>query len=179
VRLVDDLLDVARITRGRLELKREALTLQDLLREAIETTEPLLVARGQILMANPPDEPVALMADRVRLVQVIENLLSNASKYSDPGSVIEIEIEIDDAGHRVHLRVRDHGVGLQPDELDQIFEVYRQIETSIHRSQGGLGIGLALVRRLVMLHGGTVTASSDGPGRGTCFEVILPLAPAA
>jgi signal transduction histidine kinase len=176
VRLVDDLLDVARITRGRLELKREPLTLQDLLREAIETTEPFLVARDQTLKADPPDDPVPLMADRVRLVQVFENLLSNASKYSDPGSVIEIEFEIDEASHRVHLRVRDHGVGLRSDELDQIFEVYRQIETSIHRSQGGLGIGLALVRRLVMLHGGTVTASSEGPGRGSCFEVILPLA---
>jgi signal transduction histidine kinase len=110
------------------------------------------------------------------MVQVLENLLSNASKYSDDGGLIEIEIEIDSSARRVHLRVCDHGIGLRPEELDQIFEVYRQIETSIHRSQGGLGIGLALVRRLVMLHGGTVTASSEGPGRGSCFEVILPLA---
>lgn len=176
VRLVDDLLDVARITRGRLELRREPLTLQEVLREAIETTEPLLIERGQILKANPPDEPIRLIADRVRMVQIVENLLSNASKYSDAGSLIEIDIEIID--RRVHLRVRDQGIGLRPEEFEQIFEVYRQIETSVHRSQGGLGIGLALVRRLAMLHGGTVTAYSEGPGRGTCIEVILPLADA-
>jgi signal transduction histidine kinase len=176
VRLVDDLLDVARITRGRLDLQREPLILQEILNEAIESTSLLIQEQSQVLETQLPETQILLLADRVRLVQVFENLLSNASKYSPQGELIRVEVEV--RASSVCVRVIDRGVGLEPQDLEQVFEIYRQIETSVHRSQGGLGIGLALVRRLVMLHGGTVTASSEGPGKGCSFEVMLPL-PAA
>lgn len=176
VRLVDDLLDVARITRGRLDLQREPLILQEILNEAIESTSLLIQEQSQVLQTQMPETQILLLADRVRLVQVFENLLSNASKYSPQGELIRVEVEV--RASSVCVRVIDRGVGLEPQDLEQVFEIYRQIETSVHRSQGGLGIGLALVRRLVMLHGGTVTASSEGPGKGCIFEVMLPL-PAA
>ncbi|MFN5881679.1 MAG: ATP-binding protein [Burkholderiales bacterium] len=171
-RLVDDLLDVARISRGRLELRRERLVLQEVLREAAETLQPMLAERFQTLDMRLPDTEVWLDADRVRLTQVFENLLSNASKYSKAGDSIDIDLNVNEA--HVEILISDPGVGLRPDELEQIFEIYRQIEQSAHHSQGGLGIGLALVRRLVMLHGGTVSAHSDGPEQGSCFKVLLP-----
>jgi len=173
IRLVDDLLDMARISRGRLDLQREPLVLQEVLQEAVDVLLPRLAARGQSLQMTLPEAVVVLNADRVRLIQIFENLLSNASKYSNEGQAIELNVQLD--FNRVQVSITDQGIGLQPDELDQIFEIYRQVAGTVDRSQGGLGIGLALVHRLVMLHGGTVAAFSEGPGRGSRFEVRLPL----
>lgn len=172
IRLVDDLLDVARISRGRLELRLQSLVLQEVLQEAADSLHDRLMARAQPLRLQCPRDAVVIQADRVRLVQIIENLLSNASKYSDSGQPIDLTVSL--SANHVQIRVTDQGIGLQPDELEPIFELYRQVDDGVNRSQGGLGIGLALVRRLVMLHGGTVMARSDGPGRGSCFEILLP-----
>ena len=172
IRLVDDLLDVARISRGRLELRLESLVIQQVLREAADALQPSLTKRSQQLQMQMPVADIVMNADRVRLTQVFENLISNASKYSDFGMPIELQLQATET--RIEVRIKDRGVGLRADELDQVFEIYRQIEGSMDHSQGGLGIGLALVQRLVTLHGGTVTAHSDGPGLGCCFEVLLP-----
>jgi len=146
--------------------------LQEVLQEAADSLHDRLMARAQPLRLQCPREAVVIQADRVRLVQIIENLLSNASKYSDSGQPIDLTVSL--SANHVQIRVTDQGIGLQPDELEPIFELYRQVDDGVNRSQGGLGIGLALVRRLVMLHGGTVMARSDGPGRGSCFEILLP-----
>jgi signal transduction histidine kinase len=172
IRLVDDLLDVARISRGRLDLRLESLVIQQVLREAADALQPSLTKRSQQLQMQMPVADIVMNADRVRLTQVFENLISNASKYSDFGMPIELQLQA--TATRIEARIKDRGVGLRADELDQVFEIYRQIEGSMDHSQGGLGIGLALVQRLVMLHGGTVTAHSDGPGLGCCFVVLLP-----
>lgn len=172
IRLVDDLLDVARISRGRLELRLEPVVLQDALNDAVDAMQPRLDERAQPVQIQTPGFEVVLQADRVRLAQVFENLISNASKYSDPGQIIEVSVALSPG--LVRVSITDHGIGLRAEELDQVFEMYRQIETAVDRSQGGLGIGLSLVRRLVMLHGGAVTAYSAGLGQGSRFEVLLP-----
>jgi signal transduction histidine kinase len=128
------------------------------------------------LFLNLPAEPVPLMADRLRLAQVFSNLLNNSAKYTEPGGSVTVSAAV--GGDRVSVRVRDTGVGIAPEVLPRIFDLFTQVDRSLNRSQGGLGVGLALVRRLVELHGGTVAARSDGPGTGAEFTVELPLAPA-
>ena len=173
VRLVDDLLDVSRITRDRLELRTEVLTLAPVLEAAIETVQPLLDAAGQGVDLSLPQMPVFLSGDPQRLSQVFANLLSNASKFSAQGARIGVEVQV--AGDVVDVRVRDAGIGLDASQQAFIFDLFAQVDTSLERARGGLGIGLTLARRLVELHGGQLSASSAGLGHGSEFGVRLPL----
>jgi PAS domain S-box-containing protein len=173
-RLVDDLLDVSRITSGKIELRRERLELGDAVRIALESSRPLIERGGHELTVQLPSEPVRLDADLARLAQVLSNLLNNAAKYTRPGGHIWLTAER--AGSNAVIRVRDNGIGIKPAMLTKIFEMFTQVSGSGVHSQGGLGIGLTLVRRLVELHGGSVMARSDGIGKGTEFVVTLPLA---
>ena len=173
VRLIDDLLDVARISRGKLALKPVATTLQDVLQAAIETASPSLEAGAHPLQLALPDAPLQMLADGERLSQVFSNLLSNAAKYSDAGTPIEVLALRD--GEWVVVSVIDHGIGLTPQQAVGIFELFSQVDTSVERARGGLGIGLTLVKQLVEMHGGTVTVHSAGLGHGSRFEVRLPL----
>ncbi|MCM2335223.1 MAG: response regulator [Pseudomonas sp.] len=172
VRMIDDLLDVARITRGKLELRPSPTLLQDIIAAALDTAKPLIEARNQHLSVRMPDEPVRLIADAVRLGQVVSNLLNNAAKYSDPGGHIELVAEVIDS--ELHISVRDEGIGLAADQIEAVFELFHQVDTAIERSHGGLGIGLTLVQRLSEMHEGRVEVSSEGPGRGCTFRVIVP-----
>ena len=171
--LVDDLLDVARITRGQINLRKQTLKLAEVVAQAVETSRPLLEARRHCLAIHLPDEPIFVEADPTRLAQVILNLLNNAAKYTEEGGDIRLTVELPVGGSDVVLRVRDNGMGIAPDMLPKIFEPFTQGERALDRAQGGLGIGLTLVRRLVELHGGTVQAFSEGLGGGSEFVVRL------
>jgi signal transduction histidine kinase/ActR/RegA family two-component response regulator len=171
-RLVDDLLDVSRITRGKIELRREPVSLSTLVQRSLETVRPHLAAKQHELRVSVPEEPIRIWADPVRLEQVFNNLLANAIKYTDPGGVIEVEAET--TGEGIVVRVRDNGIGIAPDMLEGIFGLFTQVDQSLARSQGGLGIGLTLARNLVQMHGGTLAARSAGPGQGSEFIVTLP-----
>jgi signal transduction histidine kinase len=173
VRLIDDLLDMARINLDKLTLKRASTTLQGVLDAARETASPLLEKGGHPLVCTIPDAPLPLDADHDRLSQGFSNLLGNAAKYSPPG--LPIEISIATADGRVRTVIRDHGIGLTPEQGQRVFDLFNQVDTSIERSHGGLGIGLTLVRKLVEMHGGTVDVQSDGLGHGCRFTVELPL----
>ena len=171
-RLVDDLLDVSRITRGKINVSRDPLELGAVLAGAIETVQPLIAERKHHLEVDIPDPGVTLEGDLTRLTQVVGNILANAAKYTEDGGRITLSGRTD--GAVVEIRVRDTGLGIPPDQLPRIFELFTQVERTDARTRGGLGIGLALVRRLVELHGGSVSASSEGPGRGSEFLVRLP-----
>ncbi len=177
VRMIDDLLDVARVTQGKLELRRTPTTLRAVLDSAIETTHPLLRHDRHELRIDLPEEPLVLDGDAARLSQVFANLLNNAAKYSDPGSPIEISARAD-GDATIEVAVRDHGLGLDEAQVRSIFEMFVQAHTSADRAAGGLGIGLTLVRQLVGMHGGAVEARSAGPGKGSEFIVRLPRAAA-
>lgn len=172
-RLVEDLLDVSRITTGKLRLKREPLTLQEVLDTALEISRPHIEKAGLEFVVNLPDEPIDLFADRVRLAQVFSNLLNNAAKFTETGGRVMVSATVE-AG-RVHVRVRDTGIGIPAEVMPHLFELFTQIDHTLNRSQGGLGVGLALVRRLVELHDGTVSAHSEGSGCGAEFRITLPL----
>ncbi len=172
-RLVDDLLDMARITRGKIELRCERVDLAAAIARAVETAQPVIDAQGQQLTVALPVEPLHLEGDLVRLAQVFANLLNNAAKYTGEAGHIWLTAERENGGAVV--RVRDDGVGMAPEVVPHVFDLFMQADRSAARSQGGLGIGLTLVRRLVELHGGTVVASSAGPGQGSEFAVRLPL----
>ncbi|SIT14505.1 GAF domain-containing protein [Achromobacter sp. MFA1 R4] len=173
VRLVDDLLDVNRINRGKLELRLDVLTLDTVLQHAIETCRPALEQHGHRLRLVQPDAQITLRGDAERLSQVFGNLLSNAAKYTPPGGDIEFFVEPGDDA--VQIAIRDNGAGIPPDQLDRIFDMFTQVDRTLERAQGGLGIGLMLVKRLVEMHGGTVHAHSDGLGQGSEFVVRLPV----
>jgi PAS domain S-box-containing protein len=180
VRLIDDLLDVARITTGRIVLQRRRVGLDEAVRAAVETARPLLDRMGHRLtvsLPEPPEPPVMLDADPTRLSQVLANLLNNAAKYTDAGGDIRLSAARE-AGEAV-IRVSDNGIGIPPDRLGRVFEMFHQVEGTVERSQKGLGIGLAVVKGLAELHGGRVEALSAGPGRGSEFVVRLPLPAAA
>jgi signal transduction histidine kinase len=170
--LLDDLLDIARITRGKLRLKTEPVALANALDAAIEAARPNLDGKNHQLLVNLPSEVISLEADPLRLAQIISNLLINAAKYSNPGSHIEINATY--AAGTVSLSVKDDGVGLAPESIGGIFAMFSQIDAGEGRSEGGLGIGLALVKGLTELHGGTVEARSAGLGRGSEFVLRLP-----
>jgi signal transduction histidine kinase len=172
--LLEDLLDIARITQGKLQLKKEILVLAPVVDSAVEGVRPALEAKRQKLSVSLPDEAVMLDADHLRLSQVISNLLMNAIKYSDPGSQIALSAAVQ--GDTLALSVRDNGIGIAPESLGRIFEMFSQVDGIAGRSDGGLGIGLALVKGIVELHGGEVEARSAGAGRGSEFVVRLPLA---
>lgn len=174
VLLVDDLLDIARIGSGKLELKKERVELESVVASAVETSLPLIEANRHELRLLLPDEPIELDADPVRLAQVIGNLLSNAAKYTPEGGCIQVRAQR--VGDAVELSVADDGIGIAAEWLPKVFELFSQADRDPERRQGGLGIGLSLVRRLVELHAGTVTAASPGRGEGSTFTVRLPLA---
>ena len=173
VRLVDDLLEVSRITRGLIEVQRAPVALADIVAAAVETSRAVIEASDHRLTVNVPDEPLMVFGDDVRLTQVFANLLNNAAKYTDPGG--QITIAVRKFGQMVSVSVCDNGIGIDREHLSTVFDMFTQVSRSNRRTQGGLGIGLTLVRSLVVQHGGSVTASSDGPGRGSAFEVRLPL----
>jgi PAS domain S-box-containing protein len=172
-RLIDDLMDVSRITHGNLELRRERLELAEVLQGAVETSRPLIDAGAHELAMHLPTEPVYVDGDPTRLAQVFSNLLNNAAKYAGrPG---RITIDVERVADAVEVRVRDEGVGIPQEMLSRIFDLFVQVPQSKQSHTGGLGIGLTLVKRLVAMHAGTVTAHSDGPGRGSEFVVSLPI----
>lgn len=174
VHMVDDLLDVSRITHGRIELRRQLVELGPLLSTAVETTLPHLQTMRHELSVDVPATAILVDGDPQRLNQVFGNLLNNASKYTLPGGRISLSAQLH--GQEVVVCISDTGIGIPPERLDEVFDLFVQIDTSLERSQGGLGIGLTLVRRLVQMHGGSIRASSEGKNRGSCFEVRLPLA---
>lgn len=176
-RLVDDLLDVARINRGRLELQKKRSNLVAILQQAVESVRPLIEQRRHRLDMQLPDETLEVDADTTRLIQVIANLLTNAAKYTGEGGTLTLTLQRE--GQQAVLTVRDSGIGIPADRLATIFELFAQLDSHLHQSQGGLGLGLPLVRRLVELHGGSVEAFSAGPNQGSEFTVRLPLVAAA
>jgi signal transduction histidine kinase/DNA-binding response OmpR family regulator len=175
VRLVDDLLDISRITGGKIQLRREPINVSSAVERAVETSRPLIDARKQKLSVSLPLEPIWLNADMVRLAQVLANLLNNAAKYSEEEGLITLSVA--HAGDEVIFRVRDNGIGISSEKISSIFDLFTQIDNSLDRSHGGLGIGLTLVRQLVEMHGGTVVAHSEGDRRGSEFVIRLPSIP--
>jgi len=173
VRLVDDLLDLNRITRDRLELRRGEVELSSVIQQAVEVARPLIDSAGHQLTIHLPDEPIYLSADRARLAQVFGNLLNNSCKYTRPGGKISLSAARVDG--EVAVTVKDNGFGIPPDKLESIFDMFMQVDLTSERSQGGLGIGLTLVKRLVEMHGGSVAVKSDGEGLGSEFVVWLPV----
>jgi len=171
-RLVDDLLDVSRITLGKIKLRPEPLDLASVVARAVETSRPLIDAHRHELIVTMPETSIRVEGDRARLTQVVANLLNNAAKYQNDGGTIALTVERDSNG--AVITVRDRGIGIAPDMLHEIFQLFSQGERTLDRAQGGLGIGLSLVKTVVELHGGLVTAASEGSGRGSEFSIRLP-----
>jgi signal transduction histidine kinase len=179
VRLIDDLLDIARIRQDKLTLARADIRLADVLHAAVEIAQPWLDAGHHRFELALPAEDLFLHADLARLAQVFANLLNNAAKYSDPGSRIGLEAVLDEDDDEIVVSVHDSGIGLADDQLEAVFDVFRQVDTAIERSRGGLGIGLTLVQKITRMHGGRVDVQSAGPGTGCTFRVRLPRAVAS
>jgi signal transduction histidine kinase/ActR/RegA family two-component response regulator len=177
VRLVDDLLDVARITQGKIALRREPVEVARVVASAVETTAPTVAQSRCELAVSLPPAPLSVDGDAVRLTQVLSNLINNAVKFSQPGGGIRLAVTTE--GGEVVLSVRDRGIGIPPDKLEEVFEMFAQLDHSLERSKSGLGLGLALARQIVQMHGGTIRAQSAGPGLGSEFTVRLPLLSAA
>jgi signal transduction histidine kinase/DNA-binding response OmpR family regulator len=173
VRLVEDLLDVSRITRGKIRLRKEIVDLRAIIERAIDGVRSLVADRRQELSVSLPAANVHLNGDPTRLEQAIGNLLNNAAKYTPPGGRIQLRVEVE--GEQVAIRVLDTGAGISAEQLPKIFDLFAQVDHTLDHSQGGLGIGLTLVRSLVALHGGDVDAASEGPGRGSEFIIRLPI----
>jgi CheY-like chemotaxis protein len=172
-RLIDDLLDVSRITRGTLELRRERVALNDVVDAAVDACHDDLQARGHRLRIDLPSTPIELQADRERLIQVLSNLIGNAAKYTPAGGRIALHVEAKPPATLV-VTLTDDGIGIPPDKLTEIFDLFARVDQSLER-QGGLGIGLTLARQLVELHGGTIEARSEGVGYGSEFVLKLPV----
>jgi len=172
VHLVDDLMDVSRIGRGQLTLDLQPVTLQAAIADAYEQVRPAIERKRHACRLDLVPEPVIVMGDHKRLVQVVANLLNNAAKYTPEGGVLAVELQVDE--REVSIVVRDNGIGIDAGLLPQVFETFTQAEVTPDRREGGLGLGLALVKRLAELHGGRVTAQSDGVGKGSSFTVVLP-----
>jgi PAS domain S-box-containing protein len=173
-RLVDDLLNVSRVGQGKVSLALARADIVPTIRFAAEEALPAIHAADQTLLVTLPDAPVWVNVDAARLTQIVANLLNNARKYSPDNARITLAVRVRDG--QAAIEVADDGIGMLPDQLSVIFEKFSQLDSALHRAQGGLGIGLSLVKGLVELHGGRVGARSDGPGRGSCFTVLLPLA---
>lgn len=173
VHLIDDLLDVSRIAKGKLQLRREPVELAAIIESAVEESRPMIDAAKHRLTIVLPAERIVLDADATRLSQVFSNLLTNAAKYTDRGGEIRLCAEREDG--EIVISIRDSGIGIEAGQLTRIFDMFSQAEPALARSQGGLGIGLSLVKTLVELHGGSIVAASDGPGRGSEFRVRLPV----
>ena len=179
VRMVDDLLDISRITRGTVELRKERTSLAAIVHSAASVTRAAVEARGHRLEVTAGAEAFPVDADATRIEQVVVNLLNNATKYTDPGGTLSVRLDREGVPGKAEavLRVRDSGRGIPADMLDSIFDLFVQVKPSLDRTAGGLGLGLTLVKRIVELHGGTVRAHSEGSGRGSEFVVRLPLVP--
>lgn len=177
VRLIDDLLDISRLSQGKMELRRSAVTLDEVIRSAIETADSAIKAAGHELTVDLPPESIPLNADLTRLAQVFSNLLTNSAKYTEPGG--QIWVTASRVGEEVEISVRDTGVGILPNDLSRVFKMFSQVDGHMERSNGGLGIGLALVKGLVEKHDGSVYAMSEGEGKGSTFTVRLPISDAA
>ncbi len=175
-RLVDDLLDVSRISNGKIQLRMETIDLIEVVRRSVQTARPTIEGSRHTLSVSLPEGSIRLLADSARIDQIFANLLNNAAKYTDPGGSIDLTVRRE--GDEVVAQVTDSGVGIAPELLPRVFDLFTQADRSLDRSQGGLGIGLTLVRRLVELHGGSVSAQSAGLGCGSAFTVRLPIAPA-
>ena len=173
VRLVDDLLDVARITQGKIAVRPEPIEIARVVASAVETTAPTVKQAGHEIAVSLPPFAIHVEGDAVRLTQVLSNLINNAVKFSSPGPPIELAVERE--GGEVVLAVRDHGMGIPADKLEVVFEMFSQLDRSLERSKSGLGLGLALARQIVTMHGGTIRASSAGAGQGSEFTVRLPI----
>lgn len=171
-RLVDDLLDVSRINRGKLALQQDAIDVADVVRRSVEATDPLIERSRHRLELHLPDDPIVVRGDPTRLTQAITNLLSNAVKFTPAGGVIEITLVADEQS--VSIGIKDNGIGIATNDLQNIFEPFRQLHPGAGQDQAGLGLGLSLARRLIELHGGDIEATSDGPGKGSEFRVRLP-----
>lgn len=176
VRLIDDLLDVSRVSQGKIDLRKDSITLQSALDAAIEASTPLIEASRHHFTTDIPEKPIWLNADLTRLSQIISNLLNNAAKYTPEGG--KIHLSVSEENNDVCVSVSDNGLGIPHDMLPKVFELFTQVGRSLERSQGGLGIGLALVKRLVEMHGGAIVAESEGPGKGSVFTFRLPVAQA-
>lgn len=172
--LVDDLMEASRITQGRLELRKQQIDIIDAVQHSIEISNALMEKSRHVFTIKKPDTPLIIEADSTRIVQIISNLLTNAAKYTPEGG--NICLSLLQEGHEVVLSVRDSGIGIPPEHLPNVFAMFSQLKPALERSQGGLGIGLALVRGLVELHGGTIVARSEGDGKGSEFIVRLPIA---
>jgi signal transduction histidine kinase len=173
VRLINDLLDVSRITRGKLTLNMESVSIGEVVATAVETSRPLIEEARLSFQQVVPDRPIVVQGDRLRLAQVFSNLLNNAAKYTEPGGTVSLAVEPDNT--IVAVRVKDTGVGIPPAVLPHVFDLFTQVDRTLERSQGGLGIGLALVKQMVAMHGGSVSAHSGGVGQGSEFVVRLPI----
>jgi signal transduction histidine kinase len=173
VRLVDDLLDVSRITTGKIVLQTEPVTLEGIIRNAVEMASPMIESRGHQLSVELPPQSVPLQADPVRLAQVFQNLLNNAAKFTPQGGRVSLRAERDNSS--VVVTITDSGIGIPAQQLGEIFNMFSQVDRSLEREHAGLGVGLTLARRLVEMHGGSIEAYSDGPGQGSRFVVRLPV----
>jgi len=174
--LIDDLLEASRVTRGQIELQCEELDLTGLVRETVEGYRESLSEAGLTLLLDLPAEPLVVRGDRLRLSQALSNLMDNAAKFTPRGGRISVRVASAACGRRAEVRVRDTGAGIPAEELPYVFEVFTQGDHSLDRAQGGLGVGLAVVKGLIDLHGGEVKASSEGPGKGAELAILLPLA---
>jgi signal transduction histidine kinase len=174
-RLIDDLLDISRISRGRIQLQRVPVSITSVVAGARETVRPLTEARNQSVDIVMPAEPGSVLGDETRLVQVLSNLLNNAVKFTPEGG--RITLTVSTLAREVFITVRDTGIGIPADMLERVFDLFTQLDSSLERSEGGLGIGLTLVKNLVEMQGGTVWARSEGRGKGSEFTVRLPLLP--
>jgi len=178
VRLIDDLLDVSRVSQGKIELRRQRIQAADVIRSAVESSQPLIESAAHTLILDLPPAPIWLEADLMRLAQVIANLLNNAAKYTPEGGQIRVTLGVE--GGEAVITVADNGLGIPADMQAKVFQMFAQVENHVDHARGGLGIGLALVKQLVAMHDGTVTAESAGAGQGSAFTVRIPLAaPAA
>ncbi len=172
VRLVNDLVDVSRITGGKLSLQCEATSLTEFIQAAVDQSRPLIEASHHSFHLTLPDDPITIHGDKIRLAQIVSNLLINAAKYTPPGGRIDLTVRREDGD--VLILVRDNGIGIQPEMQARIFDLFAQADNATTRSKGGLGIGLSIVKTLIELHGGSIHAISEGPGRGSEFTVRLP-----
>jgi signal transduction histidine kinase len=174
IRLIDDLLDVSRVRQGKIELRKERMLAADAVRAALESSQPLIISAGHSLTIEIPSEPIWLDADMTRLAQVVGNLLNNAAKYTPEGGRIGLSLRTD--GDDAVFTVSDNGLGIPADMRSKVFELFAQVESHTDRARGGLGIGLALVKQIVAMHDGSVSAASAGPEQGSVFTVRIPLA---
>ena len=174
VRLVDDLLDVSRITTGKVELKKERIEVGEVIAKALEMASPMLEQRQHRVTVNVPSRGLVVEGDQGRLAQVFSNLLTNAAKYTEPGGAVSVNAAREDGG--IMIRLRDTGIGISAEMLPRVFELFAQERQALDRAHGGLGLGLSIVKSLVTMHGGQVQAASGGHGHGSEFVIVLPAA---